>query len=65
MKYIINLCEKHYGAVVVDAQSINQANDMVQSAIDAGSVCWTDTEIASVCIKPEIKHPQPYVPSKS
>lgn len=48
MKYRLNICEKHYGTAVVDANSHSAAIEMAPYTIANGSVYWTNTELHSV-----------------
>lgn len=54
MRFSLNICEKHYGTAVVEAESCASTHDMAQDAINEGNVIWTKTEIDSVAVKPEV-----------
>jgi len=51
MKYSISITEVNYGSIIVEADSLEEAQDLAMDSYYSGEIHWTDSEITDVCIE--------------
>lgn len=53
MKYLVAFKEVNYGSIMVNANSVEEAQELAEEQYYNGNVFWKDTDLEMTCIKQE------------